>query len=124
MAIIMEGGKVDRVGKGGGNKEVESGDVVEEEESNTTIRAVGKVEERWTKMSTIGGNDLANDWVEGGGGVVVVAGMNVVGGGERGCSGSSSLGGVSSSSIVATSNIKVLILPLFGRGVPSVVFLV
>lgn len=40
VVIIMEGGKLDRVGKGGGRKEVDSGEV-EEEESNTTTGVGG-----------------------------------------------------------------------------------
>lgn len=73
-------------------------------------------------MSTVYGDEIDNDCVEGGSGLVVMARMDVVGGGERGQSGSSSLGKVSSSWIIDISNTKVPNQPFFSGG-PFIVFL-
>lgn len=60
VVVGNEGDRVERVGSRGGSEKDDSEEVVEEEESNTTTRVVEEVEERWTEMSIVGGDEMRN----------------------------------------------------------------
>lgn len=80
VVFDIVGRRVEKVGSGGGRKEGNSGEVVEEESSIIT-KVVGEGKVKWTEMSMVGGDKMGKALEVEGGGVVttVTAVVEVVG---------------------------------------------